>query len=483
MEKDFIEIAIIGPDGTGKSSIVEDIADSDLDLSIVKITNYRYNGLTIRSVGRALDSMTSLGDRLNSRFVSGLGYLGCLFLFPFARAQAMGKKQVVLYERHPRYDTDIYMEVYLSKYKRFGGILKGFFKGLFNFTEPDEIIYLSVGLENALERARIEGDDQIHNNPDDLEQIIHGFDAISSEIQERGSPTLICIDTTRKGLEETKQEVRSNLDRIIMENPLTKKGPRKLGFLGTAREIGGTFNPLSEEQLIKTMRRLAKEGKVITYEDITTLIEANHEEQYTIKHLGFCAAISFGTPHILGTSWVTSTPIRTVYNLFWLGRELYKMDWDKAWIHLSVLPLIWIPKIGGICYLIPLTMRNPELGMTYAYQISSWITSKDPDELMEKIGSLKPSRKAVQIYDQTPSLVKSTVSFPFRFAKYLAMGLYYDTYAVTYPINEKLRSMSENYDRFCSAGSMYFDAAKKTKRLIYNELTKPNFLKGAREAE
>lgn len=446
-----VEVALIGVDGAGKSKAGEAINNAGLSgVKLIKVTNYEYSGLFLRNLGNVLDSSAEFGDRLNSKLIAGISYLGSLLLSPLARMRS--KNKVVVWERHPLYDTQVYAEIYSSTLGKLGKSLERIVKkGIQSFHEPEHIIYLKTDIETALQRINQDHRRQIHENPEDLEKVIEYFDSVVTEAKASGYPEVTEIETDNKNVEEVNEEVISKLEQLVQQHVKQELSLRERG-----RELLSRYNPLSPEKLYNTIDDLVERGTMCS-EDVILAEQLVDEQTYTSYHLAFCAATSLITPPEPTFSLITSTPIRTAWNLSWLIREISKRDWSKVGIHLSALPLIWIPKIGGISYLVPLCLKSPEAGMLYAYHICKSIPfiKKYPDEVMESIGHLYPFRKTVPFFDTL---------------------LGREAQGSDYKLQLEMRPSA-------LAPKDYITNFRKTFRLVFGDLMIPYFLKGARKKD
>jgi thymidylate kinase len=445
------EVAIIGVDGSGKSAAGKAIHNSGLpDVKVNKITNYEYNGFLLRNMGKGLDYLSGLGDRRDSKIISGTSYLGCLLLSPMARMGSRDK--VIVWERHPRYDAEAYARIYSSSLGRAGQILEAVvIKALKAFfPEPSSIIRMKTLKDTALLRVNQNHERQIHENPEDLENVILYFDDLVAQAKEAGYPQVIEIETDDKNTYEANEEIMNELERIIQGS--AKQRP---GLLGRGRNLVAKHNPLAQEKLHKTIDDLVERG-TIPPGDAALARQLVGEQEYTSKHLTYCVITSIITPGDPAFSTISSLH-RIAWNLSWTGRELLKGDLSKVGVHLSAAPINWIPHIGGLAYLIPLCLKSPEAGMLYAYQICNSIPGikRYPDALVERLGQTRPARKIVSSLDNV-----------------LGKEAQEDDYKLQLRMRPSASTPKEYITNF-----------GRTFKMVFKDLMIPYFLKGARNKD
>lgn len=118
-----------------------------------------------------------------------------------------------------------------------------------------------------------------------------------------------------------------------------------------------------------------------------------------VKCLATCAAMSLADP----TGFAAEVPTMIARETFITGmclHDLAYLKWRRALTHLAMLSLGWIPKIGGICYLLPVILNDAKTGLFLTYHLSQCVTKRYPDKIMHFVGSIFPARTAVWLSDK-----------------------------------------------------------------------------------
>jgi thymidylate kinase len=155
------KIAVVGLDGSGKSSVLENLLRNGLSAEVVRPVTYRSNVKTEHApIGRRLatqvDRLALLGDRYESRFLAGMVYFliwggGHKFYEQFYVQKH--KPDVLLAERDAIIDGSVYATFYFPWTARLTPVQRvGLTQRFSREMPPDVVLYLDVHAEVAMKR-------------------------------------------------------------------------------------------------------------------------------------------------------------------------------------------------------------------------------------------------------------------------------------------------------------------------------------------
>lgn len=216
---------------------------------------------------------------------------------------------------------------------------------------------------------------------------------------------------------------------------------------------------------------------------------------YIARNLFTHVAIALATlPGVVpGITDVASSIGKESWSVSSLLYEAKNRNWGNAAVHLTVIPFCWIPRVGGLSYLLPMSAKDPEAALVHAYALSKLATavvttavtfaatlntktrtfSKNPEELCEWLGSLPPSRVLVWAYD---------ASRAHYFFDTLGAALKYAGYPVDF-VRERttvpLHRFLQHYPSYAVLDWLAQNVVY-TPQLVFGKVIAPSFVRGAR---
>lgn len=182
-----MDIAIVGADGTGKSTIVDALSEQ-LGYRALHLTQFdSYNSTPAWLFGKALKWSASQAQRLGSAIGGALsGTIRLSYLLPtLIEERELGEN--VVWDRHPCIDTLAYARVYLPSGK-VGEVMSREVRGhtrdyLYSLFGVPEFVFYLDGPGDLSSRASL----QLHEKPHLLEMARAGLLEELEEIEKRGS--------------------------------------------------------------------------------------------------------------------------------------------------------------------------------------------------------------------------------------------------------------------------------------------------------
>ena len=456
-------VVITGPDKTGKTILSRHLNELVKDYPSIKLagpTHFEQSSFFFyKQMGKFFSFGAKIGDRLNWPYLAALSHGVMLYMHKRLTKKCESKNINVVHIRHPEIDNEVYVELYFKKNNWFNNFVRDKIVPCFSATlEPKTpIIYLNASLDTILNRIEINDETrQVHETADDLESILKNYDVQLGKFGE-GGHRIIVVDTDNLQREGVIDKVNGELLKIINEHGLTPE-PRQ-----TTRERiiakYKKYKPFSEQRIDDTIERLIFNKKLITEDDVQHIKKGIDENEYLVKYLAVCAGISLADP--TGIAFVAQT---MVVRESFIGAsaifELYRKNYSRALTHSLMFLVGWIPKIGGICYLAPITLKDPKTGSFLTYHLCNYVTKRDPDELMYKIGSFSPFRYTVKGLD------KSGLTEIYR-------GVKRDD-------KKELEDLLPPEKVGEGRSREYWNNLKDAKRIMWDYTIKDSFLKGAR---
>ena len=214
------------------------------------------------------------------------------------------------------------------------------------------------------------------------------------------------------------------------------------------------------------------------------IIESNYasledrlkDSEYIVHNLLVHAGIAITTVPVLlpGLSDAASSIAKEAWSISSLAYELMHGRYGNAGIHASVVPFCWIPRVGGLSYLLPLAAKDPEVALVQAYALSKDIVRKDPEQLFELIGSLAPVKAGVKMYDALRAHCLFDALGTIAHDALASIGNIWEFEA--YPAHRYLSERSANYRVF----DQKLQNIRYIADLVCNQIISPSFSRGAR---
>ena len=216
-----VRIAVVGIDGTGKSSAVEHLK---------KILGEKYRVEHITTVPRKETAKTDLGkkvfgflerirkkaDKSKDKAYISIAQLMYNRIFPFVRIAKESKADVIIYERHPLIDYAVYGKEYLGRPLT---LIEKAFSGT---TKPDIILYLDVDPKKAfsriVKRQKVnERKKHLHPHEDSVEKLSVAksrFDKVISRFERDPKVSVIRINANQP-LEAMLKEIEEKIKKTM----------------------------------------------------------------------------------------------------------------------------------------------------------------------------------------------------------------------------------------------------------------------------
>ncbi len=148
-----IRIAVVGIDGTGKTSTVSYLEDKLKPLGRVRVMTLtpranRVSGKLPKLVVGALERLNRISDKTGNRLPISVSQILMNRLLPVIRLAKEHKTDFIIYERHPSLDYAVYGKEYV------GETIARIEHKLSGVPDPDIIVYLRASPEVAIERIK-----------------------------------------------------------------------------------------------------------------------------------------------------------------------------------------------------------------------------------------------------------------------------------------------------------------------------------------
>lgn len=214
-----LRIAVVGMDGSGKSTVVDSMAErfrGKYRFELLKtLPRPARTYATTNWVERKLDRLALKGDELGQKHLVIVSQAIQNAIYPFLRIGAEKKKDIIVYERHPRIDYEAYGPYYGGKAATKAG------KFLSAAPYPDIIIHLDASPEKAYKRvlSRI-GDGHrkkvphMHENLEGLKKVRARFGKAISELVSQNPKTRVIHIDANKPKEKMLKSLHAELDRL-----------------------------------------------------------------------------------------------------------------------------------------------------------------------------------------------------------------------------------------------------------------------------
>lgn len=358
-----LTIAIEGPDGAGKSTLVRSIYDNKEELSnhieIIKPTFFGYSSSELaRKIGNSTMKIIEQGERLNSKTIAGLGYLLSTFPYYLAKKEAK-RKGCIISDRVPWITNQIYLDVLAPQVSKLVNPLVNLF-----CERPDYILYLKTSSDVAYARTKKKNIKQLHDSKRDLEIIVNNYNIFMDKLGDNSNINLITIETDNKPVEEVFQETKYHLNDVLklreekFIEELQEKSEERIPeeIVGKVKRIKYLLNKKSVKARLS---RWYEEGKIDAFEG-SDILNSLNRSTYILENYSLFFGIGCITPPGIGS--LISCPSR----FFWtVGNRIYwnvRRDKEKSKIHgLDIAFLGAIPMIGGHAHLLSLYRENPKL--------------------------------------------------------------------------------------------------------------------------
>ncbi len=218
MKKRPLRIAVVGIDGTGKTTVTNHIArilGKSKKVEIVTLAPRKkvMKTKTGKKIVGFVERINRKADKKNDKSYVAISQILMNRIFPWIRLGKEKKADVVIYERHPKIDYNVYGDYYL------GRVIKNIEKIASGTPNPDIIFYLDSDPEIAFKRiVKRQKRDKKYLHPHErsvklLKQAKVNFEKTMNEMKKK-NVKVIRINTNQplnKVLDEVERELRKEV--------------------------------------------------------------------------------------------------------------------------------------------------------------------------------------------------------------------------------------------------------------------------------
>lgn len=322
------QIAIVGPDGAGKTTLVQKL-------------EREFEGRNVRIIY----TPEVVHKENSSAFFAGIDSVQSLFPF-LCKHYYPYIEDAVIFDRNISIDAKVYGDSYSYLGKTAGWLSKF-------VPVPKEVLFLDVGLETALERnvRKVHGF-QHHETRDSLLHIINKYKDVLKKLSQNREINLHIINAGQLNETEVLTQAMNILNPIITE----------------ARSARPYLQAYSENSLKESIVTFIHLGK-IKENEADHFLERVMQYRSLFLHLSIHSAIGLATPTGIGA------PISSIARPLW---TLVNMVYDKIKrkqnsIHNTEIALLsTIPILGNAAYLTNL-IEDPEMFDFFIYHVAKHV--------------------------------------------------------------------------------------------------------------
>lgn len=224
-------VAIVGIDGSGKSTIYKQVVkkykkEYGKKIGNMELSGYSNSNKLAQKTGKVLDTIGKIPSKKTA--FEDIRNTGYYLTFPFFKIMKEKGKKIVIFDRYPRIDLELFKEIYKNKKRT--KIFYPLFKTFSGTAYPNIVVVTRRKPEEAIKEILKRKKRDKHENLEDLKKMDKALDTEINKLKKRGIK-VIEVDIDKiisehgKGTdssEKAAESIKKRIDELIKKKSLNR---------------------------------------------------------------------------------------------------------------------------------------------------------------------------------------------------------------------------------------------------------------------